>query len=57
METPTVEIPASASAEADLEMGDDGYIDVDAPLDVAFGGREEDDANGEEMDQSHVFIE
>lgn len=58
METPTVEIPASA--EPDLEMDDNEVLDVDSTMDVAFGAEGGDEnANGdvEEIDQSHQFIE
>jgi hypothetical protein len=58
METPTVEIPASA--EPDFEMDDDEVVDVDAAMDVAFGAEGGDeDANGdaEEIDQGHQCIE
>lgn len=58
METPTVEIPASA--EPDFEMDDDEVVDVDAPMDVAFGaegGDEDASDDAEEIDQGHQFIE
>ena len=63
METPTVEIPATAEV-VDLEMGDEGEMGeedapADAPLDVAFGadGGDDDDVNGDEEEEPNAYIE